>query len=366
MQIGITGLPRSGKTTIFNAVTRGNATIADYSDSQGTPNIGVAKVPDPRLGPLGEVFEAKRTVPAEVTYIDAPGAPEGLGVTRAVSGQALNLLQRADALLVVARAFEDPSVSHVQSSIDGFRDLETMLLDLVLADVEILERRLERVAESFKGVKAPERQALTQEQTLLDRLRADLEAGAPIRDHSLSEDEARLLEGFQFLTAKPLMVVMNVGESQMEEVPGMEEQMSSTFGRPGVRAAALCGKLEMELAQMEPEEELEFRESLGLQESGLDRMIKLSFDVLNTITFFTGNRKEVHAWTVVRGTTALTAAGKVHSDFERGFIRSEVIGADDLIACAGMAEARKRGLLRQEGKGYVVNDGDVINILANV
>ena len=366
MKIGIVGLPRSGKTTIFNAVTRGSAQVGAYTDRQGNPNLGVAKVPDPILDRLQDIFSAKRKVAAEVTYVDVPGAPEGVGKTRGVSGENLNHLQTTDAILIVARAFEDPSVTHVDESVDGFRDVENMLLELTVADSEILERRLQRLEEGFKGARAPERDALSREQALMGRLKADLEGLTPIRDHALSGDEARQLEGFQFLTAKPLIVALNVGEDQMSEVTLLEERLSSSFGGPGVKTTALCGKLEMELAQMEPEEELEFRESLGVGESGLERMLGVSYEALDNITFYTGNRNEVHAWPIARDMTALKAAGKVHSDFERGFIRSEVVAAGDLVACGSMAEARKRGLLRREGKGYEVCDGDVINILFSV
>ena len=366
MEIGIVGLPRGGKTTVFNAVTRGEAQVGAYAGPQGKPNIGVAKVPDPRLDVLEGVFKPKRKVPAEVTYTDVPAAPEGLGTTRGISGEFLNHLQRTDSLLVVARAFEDPSVAAVGDTVDPFRDVGTMTHELAFADLEILERRLERIAEGFKGAKAPEREALNREQALLTRLKADLEEGTPIRDQSLDRDEARLLEGFQLLTAKPLIVVVNVGESQLPELTSLETRLSSDFAGPRVRATALCGKLEMELAQMEPAEEREFRRSMGLGESGLNRAIGLSHGVLDLITFYTGNSNEVRAWTVPRGSTAVKAAGRIHSDFERGFIRAEVIGFDDLARWGSIAEARKHGALRQEGKSYTVSDGDVINVLFNV
>lgn len=366
MEIGIVGLPKSGKTTIFNAVTRGAAQVAAYGGLQTRPNIGVAKVPDSRLDVLEAMFKPRRKTYAEVTYFDIPAAPEGLGKTSGISGEFLNQLQRADALLVVVRAFEDASVPHVNDSVNPVRDLEAMLYELAFADMEILERRMARLADSFKGAKAPEREALNKEKALLERLRADLEAGVPLGRQKLSDEDARKLGGFRFLTAKPIIAVANVGESQLAEASALEQQLASTVTWPGIRAAALCGKLEMELAQMEPEEEQEFRQSLGVGESGLNRMIRLSYDVLDLITFFTVGDPEARAWPITRGTTALKAAGKIHSDLERGFIRAEVVAFDDLHRCGSMAEARRQGLLRQEGKTYVVRDGDVILILFNV
>ena len=366
MQISIVGLPKSGKTTVFNAVTRGHDEVSSYPSPQRKPNIGVAKVPDGRLSALEAIFKPKRKVQAEVSYMDIPVAPEGHGRTLGVAGENLEHVQRADALLVVARAFDDPAVPHVDDTIDPYRDVEAMLLELNFADLEILERRLARLAEGSKGAKAPEREALAREQATLETMKANLEAGTAIRDQSVTQDEARMLEGFQLLTAKPLLMVVNASEAQMPEAAALEARLSSASAGPRVRAAVLCGKLEMELAQMDPAEELEFRESLGAGESGLERMIGLSHQLADLVTFFTGNANEVRAWTVPRGTTALKAAGKVHSDMERGFIRAEVIALKDLADIGGTAEARKRGLLRQEGKEYVVNEGDVLNILFSV
>ncbi len=365
MDIAIVGLPKSGKTTIFNAVTRGSAQVADYS-GPGQPNVGVAKVPDGRLDTLEAIYGPKRVVPAEVRYVDVPAPPEGMGTSRGISGEYLSHLQRADALMVVARAFEDPAVSHVMDGVDPARDAETMLMELAFSDVEILERRLSRLADGFKGAKAPERDALTREQALLTRLKDRLEDGAAVRLQLRTPDEARALEGFQLLTDKPVIVVANLGEEQLPEASVLEARLAEVLREARVEAAALCGRLEMELAQMEPDDEQEFRESLGAGESGLDRMIALSYLVADLITFFTGNDNEVRAWTAARGTEALKAAGKVHSDFERGFIRAEVVAFDALAECGGLAEARRRGVLRQEGKGYVVQDGDVLNILFNV
>ena len=366
MEIGIVGLPMSGKTTVFNAVTKGKAQVAAHSGSKTKPNVGVAKVGDDRLDVLAGIYEPKRQVPAEVTYIDIPAMPEGLGETRGISGEFLNELQKTDALLVTTRAFEDPSVPHTGDHIDPFRDAETMLYELSFADLEILSRRLGRLEEQSKGAKPAEREVLNRERSLLEGLRGDLESGTAIRERDLSPEETRLLEGFQLLTAKPVIVVVNIGESQLSEASSLETRLASEFSAPQVGGMVLCGKLEMELAEMSAQEEQEFREFLEAGESGLERMMKLSQEILDLLTFYTGNQNEVRAWNIKRGTTVVEAAGKIHSDFERGFIRAEVVGFDDLAECGSPAEARRRGILRQEGKSYQVQEADVINILFNV
>jgi GTP-binding protein YchF len=365
VEFAIVGLPGSGKTTIFNAVTGGTAQVGSYG-TQARPNVGVAKVPDPRLDVLTGIFGPKRTVPAEIAYVDVPAAGEARGSDQGVAGELLNHLQRADALLVVARAFDDPSVPSVEDTVDLFRDLETTFYELTFADLAILDRRLVRVADGFKGARAPERDALTKEQELLSRIKADVEEEVAVRQQVFDRDETRLLAGFQLLTAKPLIAVANVGERELDRTQSLEEQVSSRLGCPHVGALALCGSLEMELAEMDETDQPEFRESMGLGESGLDRMVGKSYEVMDLITFYTGNANEVRAWPIRSGSTALEAAGKVHSDFVRGFIRAETIAFDDLSESGGFAEARRQGLLRQEGKSYVVKDRDVINVLFNV
>ena len=363
MQIAIIGLPYSGKTTIFNAATRGAASVGGYSDRE---NLGVAKVPDARLGALADIYRPEKITPAEVTYVDIPAAPDGLGKSGGIAGEYLNRLQSSDALAVVARAFEDSSVPDGGGGVDAGRDVETMLYELFFADVEILERRLDRIERDAKGARSGDRDAMSWEKNLLSRLRDGLESGIPIRDQSLRADEARRISEFQFLTAKPTIAVVNAGESQLEAADALRDDLAARGALGGVRNAVLFGGLEMELARMSPEDEAEFRESLGAGESGLDRMVRLSYEALDRITFFTGGPKEVRAWTVARGDSAPRAAGRIHSDMERGFIRAEVVGFEDLADCGSENEARKRGLMRQEGKSYTVADGDVMHILFNV
>ncbi len=365
MQITIIGLPYSGKTTIFNAATRGSAQIAQYSGSS-KPNIGVAKVPDARLDPLTEIFRPSKTTPAEVTYVDLPAAPDGLGKTKGVSGAYLNQLQTADALTIVARSFEDPFVPDGGDGVDAFRDIETMLYELTFADLEILERRIDRIDENSKGARSGERDALLRERALMSALKEGLESGVPVRNQKLSADEHRRVNEFQFLTAKPVIVVVNAGEAQAAQIGRIQARLDSEVAESGVLTTVLMGSLEMELGQMSPEDEAEFRESLGVGESGLDRMVQLSYKALDQITFFTGGPKEVRAWTITNGDSAERAAGTVHSDMQRGFIRAEVVTYDDLVRCGSEAESRRQGVLRQEGRGYVVRDGDVIHVLFNV
>ena len=324
-------------------------------------------MPDERLDTLNGIFSPKRKVNAEVTYADLPAAPEGLGKTQSIGGEYLNTLQRADAILMVARAFEDPSVPHAADSIDAFRDIDTLLFELTISDLDILERRLVRVAEGFKSAKTAERDALNKEQALLTRVRDDLEDGVHVRDQSLNEEELRLLSGFQMLTSKPLVVVVNVGEDQLDDIPSIEAHLADDVQTERIRTAALCGKLEMELAQMDSDEEQEFRESLGVVgETGLSRVVNLSYEALDLISFMTVGDDEVRAWPIERGTPAVKAAGKIHTDLERGFIRGEVVTFENMVSCRTLAEARKNGVLRQEGKNYIVRDGDIMHVLFNV
>ena len=365
MEVAIVGLPQSGKTTVFNAATRGAAEVAAYA-GDGRPNLGVAKVSDDRLGRLSAIFGSKRAIPNEVRYLDLP-APTGTpSVGAGVSGERLTHLQQAEVLAIVVRAFESPSVPPPPGGLDPARDAAVVVDELTLADLELLERRLARVEAGFKGAKAAERDTLTKERGLIESIMSKLEDGVAVRDQELSAEVDKALSGFSLLTAKPFIVVGNAGEEIVDDMGALEDRLAMAFPGRAVNAAAICGQLEMELAQMDPEDESEFRDSLGLAESGLDRMIALTHEALDLVTFFTANASEARAWTVSRGTTVLEAAGRIHSDFEKGFIRAETIAFEELSRCGTIAESRKRGLLRQEGRDYAVRDGDVVNILFNV
>ncbi len=353
--IGITGLAKSGRTTIFNALSKGEA-----DTKSTTPHIGVTKVPEPRLKVLADMLHPKKVVPAEVSYTDIGAS------VKATGSQILNQLATADALLNVVRAFASESVPHIEGSIDVDRDIATNNLELAVYDSGIIDRRLEKIETSLKGAKPAERGGLLHEQELLTRLRTELEKDKPVRELSLSSEELKTIANYQFLTAKPLLIVVNIGEEQIPQAESLEAQLNSRYSRPKSGAITLCGKLEMELTQLDDDAARSFRAEFGLVESGLDRVIKLSYELLGLISFFTIASGEVKAWSVQKGTTAIKAAGKIHSDMERGFIRAEVISHSDLVKCGSLAETQKRGLLRLEGKNYIVQDGDVITFLFNV
>jgi len=363
MKIAIIGLPKSGKTTIFNALTKGKAEVAAYTSSL-TPNIGMAKVPDSRLVTLENIFQPKKTIPAEVSYVDIAGSPKTLGPEEGMSGELLNYLTTADALLQVVRAFEDEKLPHPEGSIDPKRDIATLDLELAFSDLAIIERRLDKLETSLKGAKAAERGPYLKEQLLLQKIKAGLDKDVPIRQQGLAEDELKMLSNYQFLTAKPMLVVLNIGEEQIPKAPQLETEIRSLY--PQFAVVALCGKLEMELGQLSDTEVEEFREAIGLTTPALDQVIDLSYHLLGLISFFTTASAELKAWTIPEGTTAPKAAGKVHSDMEKGFIRAEVISYKDLERCGNLTEARKRGLLKTEGKNYVIQDGDVVTFLFNV
>jgi hypothetical protein len=361
INIGIIGLAQSGKTTIFNALTRGKADTRSL-----VPHIGIAKVPEPRLKVLADMLHPKRVVPAEVSYTDIGASVKSLGGDRAIGSQILSQLSDTDALIEVVRAFTDESIPHIEGSLDIDRDIATTNLELTLHDVGIIGRRLERIETSLKGAKASERQSLQPEKELLIRLKAELEKEVPIRELKLNADQTKTIANYQFLTAKPLLIVVNIGEEQIPQAASLEAELNSHYSRAKSGVITLCGKLEMELTQLDNDAAEGFRAEFGITESGLDRIIKLSYELLGLISFFTTASDEVKAWSIQKGTTALKAAGKIHSDMERGFIRAEVISYDDLVKCGSLAEAHKKGLLRLEGKSYIVQDGDVITFLFNV
>jgi len=362
VKVAIIGIPESGKTTIFNALTRGSAEVAAYSPTLA-PNTGVAKVSDSRLSMLEGIFQPKKTVPAEVSYTDIAGPLKGFGKEGA-GGEFLNYLTTADALLQVVRAFEDDKVPHPEGSIEPKRDIASLDLELAISDLAIIERRLDKLETSLKGAKTAERESYLKEQLLLQKIKAELEKETPIRIQGLAKEELKMLANYQFLTAKPMLVVLNIGESQISQASQLEGEISSLY--PQFAVVALCGKLEMELAQLSDAEAEEFREAMGLSKPALDRVIDLSYSLLGLVSFFTTVSSELKAWTIPGGTPAPKAAGKIHSDMERGFIRAEVISYSDLESCGNLAEARKRGLLRTEGKNYVIQDGDVVTFLFNV
>jgi GTP-binding protein YchF len=323
----------------------------------------MAKVPDSRLSVLEGIFQPRKTVPAEVSYIDIAGSLKSFG-KEGPGGEFLSYLTTADALLQVVRAFEDDRVPHPEGSIEPKRDIASLDLELAISDLAIIERRLDKLETSLKGAKAAERESYLKEQLLLQKVKTELEKDIPIRLQGLAKEDLKMLSNYQFLTAKPMLVVLNIGEEQISQASQLEGEIGSLY--PQFAVVALCGKLEMELAQLSDAEAQEFRESMGLSKPALDRVIDLSYSLLGLVSFFTTVSSELKAWTIPGATPAPKAAGKVHSDIERGFIRAEVISYSDLESCGNLGEARKRGLLRTEGKNYIIQDGDVVTFLFNL
>ena len=364
MQMAIVGLAGSGKTTVFNTLTRGHAETGGYGGV--TLNVGVVKVPDERLDRLAEIFKPKKIVQADVTYVDLPAPPassEGRVGTEELPADHLARLRESDALLHVVRAFEDASHPHPAGSVDPARDLEQLDLEFTLADLAMAERRLERLKTSGRHGTQAEREAAEREEVVLKRVHEGLEAGKPIRDLGLDADEAKAIRGFRFLTEKPVLVLLNVGEGDLAAAPSLVERITAAYPHEHAMVDALSAKIEMELGELEPDEAAVFMEELGITESSLDRVIALSYRLLGLVSFLTAGPDEVRAWPISDGSTAVDAAGAIHTDLAKGFIRAETVAYEDLLSLGSMAEAKKAGRLRSEGKTYRVKDGDVLEIL---
>jgi ribosome-binding ATPase len=364
VQIAIVGLAGSGKTTVFNTLTRGHAETGGYGGI--TMNVGVVKVPDERLDRLAEIFKPKKIVHADVTYVDLPAPPtstEGHVGTEELPAEHLARLRDSDALLHVVRAFEDASHPHPEGSVDPSRDLERLDLEFMLADLAMTDRRLERLSTGGRHGTQAEREANEREERVLRQLKVTVEAGTPIRDVALEPDDEKQIRGFRFLTQKPVLVLLNVGEGDLEGAPALVQSIAAGYPHQQALIEALSAKIEMELGELEPDEAAVFMEELGIAESGLDRVIALSYRLLGLVSFLTAGPDEVRAWPIPDGSSAVDAAGAIHSDLARGFIRAETVAYDDLLELGSMGEARKHGRLRSEGKTYQVKDGDVIEIL---
>ena len=364
MQIAIVGLAASGKTTVFNTLTRGHAETGGYGAL--TLNVGVVKVPDDRLDRLAGIFKPKKVVHADVMYVDLPAPPastEGHVGTEELPAEHLARLRESDALLHVVRAFEDPSMPHPDGAVDPARDLERLDLEFILADLAMVDRRLERLGASGRHGTPAERESNEREEVILRRLKTELEAGRPIRDAGMPEDEAKAVRGFRFLTEKPVLVLLNVGEGDLSTAAALVDRIAAGYEHRHALVDHLSAKIEMELGELESDDAATFMAELGIAESGLERVIRLSYRLLGLISFLTAGPDEVRAWPIPGGSTAVDAAGAIHTDLARGFIRAETVSYDDLVALGSTAEARKAGKLRSEGKTYHVADGDVIEIL---
>jgi hypothetical protein len=360
VQVTIVGLPGSGKTTVFNALTGGHADTGGFSGGRAAPNMGVVKVPDGRLDRLSELFRPRKTIPADVTYVDV-AIPAGATREGTINPDVLALVRNADALLHVARAFEGG-----EGLPDPWRDVEALDLEFAIADLMVIEKRLEKLRTSGRHGSPAEREANAQEEELLARIEPELSAGHPLRLVNLDDDDELRLRGYRFLTQKPVLVVLNIDEGQLGAAAELEVAGRLRYGQQQADVAALGGKIEAELAQLSEADAALFMEDLGIAEPSRGRVIHLTYALLGLFSFFTAGEDECRAWTLRHGANAVDAAAAIHSDLARGFIRAEVVTYDDLIACGSIAEARKRGLLRSEGKTYAVRDGDVIEVLFNV
>ncbi len=366
MKLGIVGLPNVGKSTLFNSLTKAGAESANYPFCTIDPNVGVVTVPDERLDVLGEMYHTKKIIPAAIEFVDIAGLVKGASKGEGLGNQFLANIREVDAIVHVVRCFEDSNIVHVDGSIDPLRDIETINLELIFSDLEILERRIAKTAKVARNDKAAAKKL-----ALLQKIKEHLEEGKLAKTFSGTEDEEELewLFGYNLLTYKPVIYAANVAEDDLADDgvsnPGVQavreyakEEQSEVF--------VVCAQIEQEIAELEDDEKKMFLEDLGLSESGLEKLIKASYRLLGLISYLTAGEPEVRAWTITDGTKAPQAAGKIHSDFERGFIRAEVVSYDDLMDCGSHSAAKEKGLVRLEGKDYVVKDGDIMLFRFNV